>query len=295
VAQPLGLDVEEAASAMLALATEQMVQAIAEITIDRGVDPRGAVLIGGGGAAGLNSVAVMRRLGCKSLIVPETGAALSAVGALMADLSAEFSSAVFTSTDGFDHAAVDAAIEGLEQRCAEFADRVGASESDVELLAEARLSRQVWQLDVPLRRRRFAGEVIAVDELRGDFRRLHEEIFAVRDDYSAVDVVAIRARVTCPVPKTAPRFRTTDSRGPVAATRHAYFPGHGRVEARVCAVHAMEVDQPLEGPAIVESPFSTVVVEPGAAAQRRPSGSLLITATAADGDKEKARVHAAGE
>lgn len=296
VARPLNLDVEEAASAILALATEQMVQAIAEITIDRGVDPRGAVLIGGGGAAGLNSAAVMRRLGCRSLIVPEAGAALSAVGALMADLSAEFSCAVFTSTEDFDHGAVDAAITRLEQRCGEFAQRVGASTKEIELLAEARLSRQVWQIDVPLRRHRLGGEAAAVEELRGNFRRLHEEIFAVRDDYSAVDVVAIRARVTCPVPRTAqPRFRTTGSRGEVKPTRDAYFPGHGRVQARVCALHEMEVDQPVSGPAIVESPFSTVVVDPGSAAQRRASGSLLITAKTADRDKEDARVHAAGE
>src|SRR5690606_15034905 len=55
VAKPLGLSVEEAAWNIINLATENMVQAIADITVAQGIDPAGAVLIGGGGAAGLNS------------------------------------------------------------------------------------------------------------------------------------------------------------------------------------------------------------------------------------------------
>ena len=52
VAVPLELGVEEAAAAVLRVATENMVSAIEEITINQGIDPRAAVLVGGGGAAG---------------------------------------------------------------------------------------------------------------------------------------------------------------------------------------------------------------------------------------------------
>src|SRR5581483_7888409 len=83
VAEPLGLSVEDAAAAMLRVATELMVRAIEEITLHQGIDPRSAVLVGGGGAAGLNSVAIARRLGCPQLIVPAVGPALSAAGALI--------------------------------------------------------------------------------------------------------------------------------------------------------------------------------------------------------------------
>ncbi|HEY1145677.1 MAG TPA: hydantoinase/oxoprolinase family protein, partial [Allosphingosinicella sp.] len=75
VAAPLGIGIEEAAWSILDLATENMVQAIAELTVNQGIDPAEAVLIGGGGAAGLNSVFIARRLGCRRLLIPETGAA----------------------------------------------------------------------------------------------------------------------------------------------------------------------------------------------------------------------------
>lgn len=275
VAQPLGLDLHEAASAMLALTTEQMVQAITEITIDVGLDPREAVLIGGGGAAGLNSAAIMRRLGCKALVIPQTGAALSAVGALMADLTAEYGAACFTSTEDFDGRAVDRAIESLEERCHTFAREVNYTDYEIELVAEARLARQVWQLDVPLRERRFADRPQAAESLLWDFRELHEQIFAVRDERSAVEVVGLRARVTCPLPSRTdvrPPETTDDER----SLRAAYFPGHGLVTVPVHRLTGLELDRQLVGPAIVESAFTTVVLEPGMLAWRRASGSLVV-------------------
>jgi N-methylhydantoinase A len=58
VAGPLGLTLDEAAAAVITVATENMVQAILDITVNQGIDPREAVLVGGGGAAGLNSVLI---------------------------------------------------------------------------------------------------------------------------------------------------------------------------------------------------------------------------------------------
>lgn len=275
VADPLGLELEEAASAVLALATEQMVQAITEITVDAGIDPRGAVLIGGGGAAGLNSTAIMRRLGCRALVIPEAGATLSAVGALMADLVAEHAAACFTSTEAFDCEAVDSTLRSLSRRCHDFAEEVGAEDHEIELIAEARLARQVWQIDVPLRTGRFTGNARAVDGLLADFRRLHEEIFAVRDERSAVEVVGLRARVTCPLASRSDG-RLAGRRTGEGAQREVWFSGYGAMKAQVRQLHSLALDEPLPGPAIVESPLSTIVIDPGALARRRASGSLLV-------------------
>ncbi|MCW3031635.1 MAG: 5-oxoprolinase [Solirubrobacterales bacterium] len=275
VGRPLGLDSREAASAILALATEHMVQAISEITVDAGIDPRGAVLIGGGGAAGLNSGAIMRRLGCRALVIPETGAVLSAIGALMADLSAEYTAACFTSSEQFDGVRVDAVIDELGERCRAFVAQVGAEQHRIELIAEARLARQVWQIDVPLRVERFGADGAAEQTLLDDFRRLHEEIFAVRDERSAVEVVALRARVVCPLQSRSQR-RLTQSQQALEAERDAYFPGHGLLRTRVRALDALG-EETLVGPAIVESPLTTVVVEPGASAERRAGTGLILT------------------
>jgi N-methylhydantoinase A len=275
VAAPLGMEAEEAAAAIMALATEEMVQAITEITVDAGIDPRGAILVGGGGAAGLNSGAVLQRLGCKALMIPESGAALSAIGALMGDLSADFAQACFTSSDDFDGAAVDAAIANLLRRCNGFAIDVGSRNHRVELVAEARLARQVWQIDVPLRRREFGGDAEAVAELVEDFQRLHEEIFAVHDEGSAVEVVALRGRVVCVLDSRSDGSFSGDLSG-AEGERPAYFAGYGTVTAQVRPLAALKESEPLRGPALIESPLTTVVIDPGFVAERRPGIGLVI-------------------
>src|SRR5207248_5914385 len=107
----------EAAAAVLSLATEKMVGAIEDITINQGIDPQQAVLIGGGGAAGLNAVAVGRRLGCARVLIPETGAALSAAGALMSELGAEYARLLFVDSARFDFAAVNQLLDELGAQC----------------------------------------------------------------------------------------------------------------------------------------------------------------------------------
>ncbi len=145
VAEPLGLTRSEAAAAIMEVATENMVQAITDITVNQGIDPANAVLMGGGGAAGLNSIFIARRLGCRKLIIPEVGAALSAAGALMSDLSSEFRSMYFTISDNFDYGKVNQILQSLGAQCREFADTTGAGAIDhhIEFTVEARYRHQV--------------------------------------------------------------------------------------------------------------------------------------------------------
>ena len=107
---------------------------------NQGIDPREAAIVGGGGAAGLNAVAIARRLGCAQVILPEVAAALSAHGALISDLRAEYSGTLYTSTGDFDFNGVNALLEGLEQKCRAFIEGPGAGslEQVVEFTAEAR-------------------------------------------------------------------------------------------------------------------------------------------------------------
>ncbi len=292
VAAPLGLKLQEAASAILALATEQMVQAIKEVTVDAGIDPRDAVLIGGGGAAGLNGTAIMRRLGCGTMVVPEAGATLSAVGALMADLGAEFTAAFFTSTDDFDSQGADVVLAELRDRCERFAAEVGGGEHSIEMIAEARHARQVWQIDLPLRGDRFGDDPVTLENFLADFRDLHDRIFAVRDDRSAVEIIGLRARVTCPLSVDSSQGRMHSLPSAPDGEREIYFSGHGPLRASVRSLAGLAEGEQLFGPALVESPLTTIVVEPGTVAMRA-GASLIIRDSGGEPEREEARRGAA--
>ncbi len=69
VGRPLGMGVQDAASLICLTIEQNMVAAIEEITVRRGVDPREFVLVSGGSAAGLHAAAIARELGMRRVIV----------------------------------------------------------------------------------------------------------------------------------------------------------------------------------------------------------------------------------
>ncbi|MHB1810619.1 MAG: hydantoinase/oxoprolinase family protein [Solirubrobacteraceae bacterium] len=276
IANPLELELQQAAAAIMAVATERMIQSIEEITVNQGVDPRTAVLVGGGGAAGLNAVAIARRLGSPRIVIPRAGAVLSARGALMSDLMSEYATALFTGSDDFDHARAEDLLSDLRRRCLEFAARASAGTApEIEYIAEARYRHQVWQLDVPLRTGHL-GTAEALENLVEDFHAVHEEVYAVRDERAVIEIVNLRARVTCPLGGGGADTVALEPAQDRQATRSVYFGGEGAVDAAICRLETMTPGAAVSGPAIIESSFTTVVLNPGASAERCSSGSLVI-------------------
>ncbi len=282
IAAPLGIDIAAAADAILAVATENMVQAIMDITVNQGVDPREAILVGGGGAAGLNSVRIARRLGCTTLLIPQVGAALSAAGALMSDLKADFRAAHFASTARFDTAAAARVVAGLDASCRAFIDGPGAGalETGIAYTLDARYATQVWEIEVPLR----TAGITTPDDLAAfvaDFHATHAELFAFDDPASPIEIIGWSAQVHCRFARAeglvlAPE---TDQPSPARA-RRAYFPGTGWTDVVVRPFETISTGETIPGPQIVESAFTTVVLDAGAVATRCASGSLSIQVSA---------------
>ena len=278
VAIPLSLSIEEAAVSILDVVTENMVQAIMDITVNQGIDPAGAVLVGGGGAAGINSVAIARRLGAPKLLIPEVGPALSAAGGMFSNLSSRFHVTRFVSTKSFDYRAVNAILSDLSARCQAFFQEQGGGsiEQTIEFSIEARYPEQVWEITVPLAAPHFEGPG-DVQALETAFHAAHAELFAFSDSGSPVEVIGWSATATCRLTEQInATLAKPEHAGAVEGSRKAYFRGPGLVDARVRRFEAMTEGERVNGPAIIESAVTAVVVNPGAVAERRPSGSLSI-------------------
>jgi N-methylhydantoinase A len=279
VGAPLGLGVDEAAAAVMRVVTENMVQLIEELSLNQGVDPRSAVLVGGGGAAGLNAVAIARRLNMPQVVIPETGATLSAVGGLLSDLSAEYATTFVTTSQRFDYDTANHVLASLVEQCDAFAARAGHNGGGTRrrLSAEMRYPSEVWELEVPLRVERIGGPD-DVEAMRQDLHAARDAVYGTHDPEAPAHVVAWRARVSCTLRSGElgrPGWRR--SRADARAVRDAYFEGLGRTPVPVRYFEALPTDASVPGPLLVESPVTTVVVDPGATVRRTQRGSLLIT------------------
>lgn len=279
VAERLGMSVEEAAYAAMTVATENIVGAIREITIAKGIDPREVTLVAGGGASGLNIVPIARELGCRRVLLPSTASALSACGALYSDVISEFSQSHYAETRSLDRAAVNEALATVEAQADEFL----ASLTDIEVTAtrkefmvEARYRAQVWELDVPIPSRlRSEEDVRAVEEA---FHATHEQIFAVREPGQYLECLLWKARATAVLDK--PVLRAREMSGPGRAEPEAYANGYfeqiglgpvPRYDGAGLAAGAR-----IEGPAIIREPTMTVVVYPGSVGVVTSLGNYLL-------------------
>jgi N-methylhydantoinase A len=284
VGAPLRLSTDAAAEAVIRVVTEKMVHAVQEVTVEQGVDPRAAVLVSGGGAAGFNVVAIAARLGCQKLIVPQTAAGLSATGGLLSDVVAEAAVALFSVTTRFDEAKVNQALAAVSAECVTQLETSGIprGEVEVELVAEARYPGQVWELEVPLRTGGFSTPA-DLRQLLEDFHSVHEEVFAVRDSDSPLEIVGWRARASKPVQEMRSLVLASGSEVDADGARQIYVGREGWREVPV--IGSARVTE-VRGPAVLELPGTSIVVEPGAVAARGASGSIVITLPRPPDDQE---------
>jgi N-methylhydantoinase A len=277
VADPLHMSVEAAAEAIMTLATEHMVQAIMDITVHQGIDPADAVFVAGGGAAGLNCVAIGRRLKCRSVVVTEAAAALAASGALISDLSAHYQAMFHTRSDAFDRDGINNVLERLSERCADFSTSAGAHalSSEIDWSCEARYIEQAWEIDVPLATSRFSNDadVLALEHA---FHAMHQDKFAVSDPGAPIETVTWNAEVRCRISSGKPGRLRPDHRGLALPSRRVRFLCSDFVDAPVYRFEAIKEGAIIDGPAMIESDFTSVVIDPGATARRDELGNLVI-------------------
>ena len=79
-AEPSGLELLEAANAIIDIANAKMVSALYFISVEQGIDPRDYVMVPSGGAGPMQAVAIAKALGVSKVLIPPTPGLNSAVG-----------------------------------------------------------------------------------------------------------------------------------------------------------------------------------------------------------------------
>lgn len=279
VADRLNLSLEETAFRILGLATNLMVRAVNDVTINDGLNPRESTIVAGGGAAGINILDIARELGCDRVILPKTASTLSASGMQFADIVAEEVASFVTLSSNFDFERVNQTLADLKARLETFReDKLGASERyRIEFFGEARYLAQVWELDTPLASDRFASQADLAAYVN-NFHDVHERVFAVRDPESPVETVNWKARLTVLIAN--PETSTGETSGSETAkpshTRPCYFGGGATSDTPIYRASDLSPGHRISGPAIIEEPTTTLVVGPGDTVIVSAAGSYLL-------------------
>jgi N-methylhydantoinase A len=255
LARELGIDRMAAADGVYRLVNSHMAEGIRLVTVRRGIDPSAFALLSFGGAAGAHAVAIARQLGVKRVVVPRLASVLSAWGMLATSLRHELVRTHVGDTHGLTADGLRQLFAGMEtegrKRLASFDGAI-----EVQRRADMRYGEQIFEIDVPLNSVNFARDDL-IAQVTDAFHRRHEELFtyALRGQ----EAVLVNARMSVighlSVPPAEQQIAPRPAARPVRRQ-----PIHGQADAAVYALDAMAPGQEIEGPALIETETTTVLV-----------------------------------
>jgi N-methylhydantoinase A len=274
LAAQLGVSVEQAAEDVLAVAAAVMARAIKVVSVERGHDPAGFVLLPFGGAGGLHACAVARELGMTRIVVPPSPGLLCAYGALTADVAHDFVATVMRLA-GARLAPADVAAQflPLTQAAARAldGDGVDAAARRLERAATLRYRGQSFELTVPLKR----ADGSAVEDLVAAFHEAHRERYGYALERE-VELATLRLRAVGKAAPLPPPVEPRDA-GPVEIGRAALRIDGRQHDAPLLLRRRLLPGVSIAGPALVAEYSATTLLPPGARADVLPSGALSIT------------------
>ncbi|AXC50752.1 hydantoinase/oxoprolinase family protein [Paracoccus suum] len=265
IAEPLGMELHEAAEAIVQVANANMADAVRLLSITRGHDPRDFALVAFGGAGALHGVEIARELAVPVVIVPPNPGVTSAMGCLLVDIQHDLSQTLISPLRETDPAIVAELFAKLEADAWALLKDEGVAPENVVLERSIDMMyRGQWRsLTVPV-----GASLPPMSELEASFHALHEQEYNFRRDEAVVSIHRVNLTAIGVVPKA-----SVIEHEPVANTpepiarRPVWFKGKAHNDTPVYQREALNAGALIVGPAIIEQFDSTTVVPPATTAE----------------------------
>jgi N-methylhydantoinase A len=265
IAERLGVDATEAARGVVRIANNNMINALKLVSLNRGYDPRDFTLVAFGGGGGMHAVALASELGIRRVVIPRAADVFSAWGMLMSDLRRDYFVTRLLTLHADNAPRVGSLLSEMEGiATAQFArEGVEAGRVRFHRYGKLRYENQEHSVEVLLPEGEIDSD--AVHEIADRFHSSYEREYTYRLDapveFVAAHIVAV-AEVgklePSPLPGTGRRLDEA-----LKARRRVDYATEGVHEADIYVGEMLEPGMGFEGPAIVESRSSTIVVHPG--------------------------------
>ena len=274
---PGAMSPEQLAEGIIEIANWDQANAIRQMTIQRGIDPRQFALLSFGGSGPAQSAAVMELIGMKACIVPPNPGNLSAFGLLAVDWRTDHIVTKVTHEDAVDLKAIAEIYAGLERDAIATLEEDGIERSRIRIAREAdvRYAGQSMEVRVPAP----SGEIDAkfVAGINDAFQAAHLKAFGYNyAGQQKIEIVNFSVSGFGMIERPAiPKLAADKKAKPPRGTRKVYFGGAFH-DTPIYERSALAASFRLEGPAVIEEFGSTTVVFPGQSLEVDERGILIV-------------------
>jgi N-methylhydantoinase A len=269
VADPLKMDVLEAAAGIQRIVDMRMADEVRVFAAKRGVDLTAFTLLPFGGAGAVHAAAVAAELGMQRILVPPRPGAFSALGLLCTDVVHDYIRSELRPLDAVSAEHAESIFQGLEAKARQELAAEGMATAAARFARELdlRYTGQGYELRTPLdglfTERLIAASMAAA---RARFDERHAQIHGHAARERPVEVVSYRVRVRVTVPKYEPRSEPASARLVAAVAkgmRRIHFGATQSVEATLYERDKLDIGATIAGPAVVEQFDATTVIQQG--------------------------------
>jgi N-methylhydantoinase A len=267
IANKLGMDVVESAAGIYAIINAHMADLIRKVTIERGYDPRNFVLFAYGGAGPVHAGSYGEDLETIEIVIPSTASVHSAMGILASDIihTYELSDPMVVPVD-VDR--VNQIFESLEQKGIEDLFSEGFKENDISIFryVDMRYRRQVHEIRVPVPLKKLTS--VDLEVVIKDFEILYEKSYGKGSAFREAGMEMITFRIEAMGKLFKPSIAKYDLslKSPLRALktkREVFFNKYKDfILTRIYDFGELQPGNIIEGPAIIETPVTTIVVNP---------------------------------
>lgn len=280
IGRPLGLDLTEAADGIIAIANNNMIGAIRQVSVARGLDPRDYTLVSFGGAGPLHAVEQALALGIRTVLIPPRPGVLSTEGLLGADLRNDYVQTCARPAGGHDLDQLNDVLTTLERQAHADFDREGIAPDRraTRRAADLRYQHQGYELTVdapdgPL-------TAVALTQIEEAFHQEHHRLYSYDLRAQPVELVNLRVIATGRLSRVQPIVvEEAPETAPPAAdgARDIYFGrSHGFLRASCYQRDRLAPGMVLTGPLAIDQDDSTTVLWPGQRARIDRYRNLIV-------------------
>jgi len=284
VAEKLDWSVEDTAAAVYDLVVANMANAVREVSVAHGYDPRDFVFYAYGGTLPWFAAEIARTLSITNVLIPNNSSVFCARGLLASDFVLRYDQTIQTGLDSEEALArINAHYEEMIETGREEMRREGFDDDDIVIsrTIDMQYGGQVHALPIAIDDRPIGAD--DVPELQARFNETYERTYGAGTAWPGAIPQALNVAITVSGQMASHHLTEyppapTDAEEMLKEEREVYLPSrHERATVPIYDEAKFSPGSTVEGPAVVEAVDTTLYVPEGTTAERDKFLNVLLT------------------